>query len=149
MTRVLDVGNCDPDHGAIRAMLERHFDATVERVMFVPEALRALASARFVLVLVNRLIFADDSPGLELVQKMKADAALAATPVMLISNFADAQAAAVAAGTAPGFGKAKVGATETVELLAKYLPRKAAATRLGSERDAPASATAENRSKSR
>jgi len=123
-TRVLDVGNCDPDHGVIRGMLEANFDATVDRVMFVHEALHKLRNQRYDLVLVNRLIFADGSPGLELVHQMKADPALAKTPVMLVSNYGEAQEQAVAAGAVPGFGKAGVGKPETLALIEHYLPRR-------------------------
>lgn len=124
MRRVLDVGNCDPDHSGIRLMLLRNFDVQIERVMFVPEALALLERTTCDLVLVNRLIFADGSDGLELVRAMRADQRFQGTPVMLISNFPEAQRAAQAAGAVPGFGKARVGAPETVELLAEYLPRR-------------------------
>lgn len=123
MPLVLDVGNCDPDHAAIRAMLSRHFQADVRRVMFVEEALAALAREPFELVLVNRRIFADDSDGLELIRRMKADPALSAIPVMLVSNYPDAQSAAVAAGAVPGFGKAALHAPQTLARLAERLPR--------------------------
>lgn len=121
--RVLDVGNCDFDHGAVRGMLERHFDVAVDRVMFVPEAEARLRSARYDLVLVNRRIFADDSPGLDLVRWMKAGGA-AETPVMLVSNFDWAQKEAVAAGALPGFGKGELGAAETIRRLERLLPRR-------------------------
>jgi DNA-binding response OmpR family regulator len=122
--RVLDVGNCDPDHGAIRAMLVNHFDVDVDRVMFVEEAQAQLARQSYDLVLVNRRIFADDSDGMALVRSMRADSA-DRTPAMVVSNFAEAQEAAVAAGAEPGFGKAALGRPETIERLARYLPRKA------------------------
>jgi hypothetical protein len=40
---------------------------------------------------------------------------------MLVSNYPDYQARAVALGAAPGFGKQSLGAAPTRELLAKYL----------------------------
>ncbi|MBK8913514.1 MAG: response regulator [Phycisphaerales bacterium] len=126
MPSVLDVGNCDPDHAAIRAMLTRHFRAEVRRVMFVEEALAALQEREFALVLVNRRIFADDSDGMELIRRMKADPALAALPVMLVSNYPDAQAAAVAAGAEPGFGKAALNAPQTLARIAAHLPQQSA-----------------------
>lgn len=122
-TRVLDVGNCDPDHGAIRSLLLNHFDVDVDRVMYVSEGLAAMSHAAYALVLVNRLIFADGSEGQELIRRMQADATCK-TPVMMISNFADAQQRAVAAGAQPGFGKAALHEASTLELLAKHLPRK-------------------------
>lgn len=121
--RVLDVGNCDPDHGAIRRLLLRHFDVSIDRVMFVEEARLALSSEKYDLVLVNRLIFADQSDGLNLVKAMQASE-LRTTPVMMISNHADAQRRAVAAGAVPGFGKRGLEDPETIERLGAYLPRK-------------------------
>lgn len=119
---VLDVGNCTPDHTAIHAMLTSHFDVRIERVMHVSEALTALARQPFALVLVNRQIFADGSPGMPLIEHMHSDPNLKETPVMLVSNYADAQAAAVTAGARPGFGKASLNTTETIRKLAEFLP---------------------------
>lgn len=119
--RVLDVGNCDPDHGKIVGMLTRNFDVQTDRVMFVDEALKALSGTHYDLVLVNRRIFADDSDGGELIRRMKASEALVRTPVMLVSNFPDAQAKAVAEGAVPGFGKAAIDQPATIEMLAGYL----------------------------
>ncbi|MCK6456960.1 MAG: response regulator [Phycisphaerae bacterium] len=123
--RVLDVGNCDPDHAMIRGMLERHFDVEVDRVMFVDEALARMREQTYDLVLVNRLIFEDGSEGIQLHRQAKAEPALAAVPIMMISNFEAAQSASVAAGGIPGFGKAAVTAPETKTLLARYLPTRA------------------------
>ncbi len=124
VARVLDVGNCDPDHGAIRRMLTEAFDVQLDRVMFVPDAMKKLADVTYDLVLVNRLVFDDGSPGIDLVRQIQADERMHKTPVMLISNYADAQREAEAAGAVPGFGKATVGDSVTVDLLAEYLPRK-------------------------
>ena len=54
---LLDVGNCDPDHGSIRRMLDHHFDVVIDRVMFVEDAIEAMRKKTYHLVLVNRLIF--------------------------------------------------------------------------------------------
>lgn len=126
--RVLDVGNCDPDHFSIRSMLVRHFDVEVDRVMFVSEAEVAISRRTYDLVLVNRRIFADDSDGLTLVRS------IAALPddrpaVMLISNFPDAQDAAVEAGAERGFGKAGLTDPRTIDRLAAILPPRAAEAR--------------------
>lgn len=92
--------------------------------MFVDEAMKKLAERDYALVLVNRLVFADGSEGSRLITRMKSDAAIAKMPVMLVSNYADAQQAAVAAGAVPGFGKAAVYDDGTLDRLAKFLPRK-------------------------
>lgn len=120
--RVLDVGNCDPDHYLIRTMIESAFDVDLERVMFVEQAQAALQTQRYALVLVNRLIFEDGSEGHRLIDWMKRDGHASQTPVMLISNHADAQDRAVAAGAAPGFGKARIGKRDTLAKLAEFLP---------------------------
>ncbi|MBX3394637.1 MAG: response regulator [Phycisphaerae bacterium] len=125
---VLDVGNCDPDHGMIRKMLLKHFDVEIDRVMFVDEAIEKLRKRSYDLVMFNRLIFDDGSEGIELLRRAKVEPSLAATPMMMISNFAEAQARAVAAGGVPGFGKDSIFAESTCELLSRYLnPRKSGA----------------------
>lgn len=125
--RILDVGQCDPDHAGITTLVRANFDAEVDRVMFVDEALAALRRARYDLVLVNRIIWADQSDGTALIRALKADADHRDVPVMLVSNLADAQQRALAEGAAPGFGKAALNAPETIERLAEFLPPKVAA----------------------
>lgn len=120
--RLLDVGNCDPDHVAIRRLVAQ-FDAQVDRVMHVHEALAELAERSYDLVLVNRLIFADSSDALPLIERMQADDRLRKIPVMMISNYADAQQRAVAAGAQQGFGKTDLRSPRTIEQLAHFLSR--------------------------
>ena len=121
---VLDVGNCSPDHGMIRQLLTEHFNVHIDRVMFVDDALARMREQSYALVLVNRLIFDDGSEGIDLLHRAKADARLAKTPIMMISNFAKAQDGAVAAGAERGFGKSSLSDPQTVELLTRYLPKK-------------------------
>ncbi len=108
--RVLDVGQCDHDHGLLTTLLVDGFGAKVDRAHGLEEAKRALSKASYNLVLVNRQLDGDGSSGIDVVKAIKTDAdpTLSAVPVMLISNFADAQEAALAAGAAPGFGKAEL-----------------------------------------
>lgn len=103
-------------------MLEENFDVQVDRVMFVDEGVQALGRRKYDLVLVNRLIFEDGSDGLELVRRMKQGQVAPDTPIMLISNFADAQQRAVDCGAAPGFGKAALFDPQTIARLAEFLP---------------------------
>ncbi|GJQ26464.1 MAG: hypothetical protein HBSAPP02_14960 [Phycisphaerae bacterium] len=125
VSRVLDVGNCDPDHGMIRGMLERNFRVAIDRVMFVDEAIEKMRSNQYDLVLFNRLIFEDGSEGIDLLHRAKSDPAVKRAPMMMISNFEKAQAKSVAAGGVMGFGKAVVDSPGTVALLSQYLLRKA------------------------
>ena len=61
--RILDVGQCGFDHGAISGYLADRFGARVERADTADEARRMLQSARYDLVLINRLLDVDGSPG--------------------------------------------------------------------------------------
>ncbi len=119
--RVLDVGNCDFDHAAIRRLIEGQFDAQVIQEHSQSAALAALRREHFDLVLVNRKFDQDYSDGLDLIRAIKADPALADTPVMLITNYAEHQQTAVEAGAIPGFGKAELSSPETIRRLAEVL----------------------------
>jgi DNA-binding NtrC family response regulator len=71
-----------------------------------------LAEKKYDLVLVNR-VFDAGGEGLKFIESLKN--AGEATPVMLVSDYADAQAAAVANGAVMGFGKSALGAAEVGE----------------------------------
>lgn len=119
--RVLDVGNCRPDHAAIRRVIEGSFAAEVIQAHGLDDALAALRASQFDLVLVNRKLDRDYSDGIEIIKAVKADAALAATPMMLITNYSEHQDAAIAAGAERGFGKLELDAPTTRERLARFL----------------------------
>ena len=121
MKRVLDVGNCSPDHGAISSLLRKQFGAEVVQAHGPDDALQALRKEKFDLILVNRKLDQDYSDGLEIIKQIKANPALAATPCMLITNYAEHQATAVAVGAEPGFGKLSLTKPETIERLGKFL----------------------------
>jgi CheY-like chemotaxis protein len=105
---VLSVGQCSYDHGRIARYLEQSFGAQVRGASTFDEALAALRSQRYNLVLVNRINDLDDAPGHDLIRTLKTEAGLADVPVMLVSNFRDAQEEAEALGALPGFGKAEL-----------------------------------------
>lgn len=117
--RVLDVGQCDLDHGNITRMLKAEFDASVDRARDVTQVNHLLDFYEYDLILVNRLFDANGSPGQDLIDELKSTGQQA--PIMLVSNFEDAQATAQQSGAVPGFGKASLDAPETVELLGTYL----------------------------
>jgi len=62
--RVLDVGNCVPDHAAIRTMLEQTFGAEVLQTDGPDDTLALLRREPVNLVLVNRKLDHDYSDGL-------------------------------------------------------------------------------------
>ena len=80
-------------------------------------------------MLVNRILDRTGEEGLDFIRDLKADPALASVPVMLVSNFADAQRQAVELGARPGFGKDAIGRPETVTALRRSCknPRQARA----------------------
>lgn len=108
-------------------MLDRNFEVDIDRVMFVEEALEKMQSNKYALVMVNRLIFADSSEGIELIRQAKSNDDMQATPILMISNYEEAQERAMAAGAVRGFGKADIGKPSVINLLGSYLPRKGAA----------------------
>ncbi|SRR5581483_7344261 len=107
--RILSCGQCGFDHGNLSRVLRQAFGAEVVAADSEEEALQKLRDEAYALVLVNRVLDANGSAGLELIRRIKADEQLGAVPVMLVSNYEDAQAEAVAAGAVPGFGKAQLG----------------------------------------
>jgi two-component system chemotaxis response regulator CheY len=118
---VLDVGQCQPDHSAIRRLIEREFQAKVVQAHSLDDALGQLRSSTFSLVLVNRQLDADYSDGLDVIRAIKADPQFAYIPCMLVTNYPEHQQAAVAAGAEEGFGKASLNAAETYDRLARFL----------------------------
>ena len=118
--RVLDVGNCQPDHASIRALMKQ-FGAEVVQAHQAEDALAALRDGEFDLVLVNRKLDIDYSDGIDIIRQIKADPALKKVPVMLVTNYAEHQDAAVAIGAEGGFGKLEFGKPETREKLAALL----------------------------
>jgi two-component system chemotaxis response regulator CheY len=116
--RVLSVGQCAMDHGLLSRYLGREFGAEVRGARTFDEALMALrAEPAYDLVLVNRVSDADGTPGVDLIRSLRSDAGLARLPVMLVSNYSDAQEQAVALGALPGFGKAELGTPKAYDAL--------------------------------
>lgn len=119
--RVLDVGNCGFDHSAIARYVGREFSAEAVAAHSASEAIREAKSGKYALVLVNRVLDADGTEGLDIIESLKADPATQALPVMMITNYADHQASAIAAGAEPGFGKSTLHEPATRERMAKFL----------------------------
>ena len=119
--RVLDVGQCGPDHASIRRFLTAHFDVHIDKTHGSSDTLEALRAMPYDLVLVNRKLDRDYTDGIEIIKQIKADPALAATPVMLVTNYPEHQQAAVAVGASRGFGKLEYAKAATFERLAEFL----------------------------
>lgn len=119
--RILSVGQCFADHSAITRILRSSFAAEVVASDSARQALEQLRQEKFALVLVNRTLDADGSSGLELIRAIKADEQLRDVPVMLVSNYEDAQKQAVQAGATVGFGKAELGQPHMLGRVQPYL----------------------------
>lgn len=121
MPRVLDVGQCGYDHGSIARHLRASYGAEVAAADSAGAALASLRAGEFDLVLVNRVLDADGSRGVDLIRAIKADPELARIPVMLVSNYAEAQAEARELGALAGFGKGEIGAGRPIRPLVEAL----------------------------
>ncbi len=119
--KVLDVGNCGPDHATVSSYLGSHFDCEVRQAHGADDALEALRSEDYDLVVVNRKLDRDYSDGIEVIKAIKGDQRLSAVPVMLITNMPEHQDAAEQAGALRGFGKLEYDKPETLERLSAVL----------------------------
>ena len=113
LKRVLDVGQCNPDHASISHFLASHFEVEIDRAHHLDDTISKLRGQSYDLVLINRKLDVDHSDGIEILKYIKSDDILKETPVILISNYADAQESAVAEGALLGFGKAELGSPAT------------------------------------
>lgn len=119
--RILSIGQCAADNFGLTTFFRGHFSAEVHPVSTAAQALEAARKDKYDLVLVNRLLDYDGTQGMDIIRRMKADPQLKTLPVMLVSNFANAQMEAEAAGALPGFGKAQLGDAQTVERIEAVL----------------------------
>ena len=119
--QVLDVGQCDLDHGNITSFLKANFDVEISRAHSRTEAIGMATSENFDLILINRLLDKDGSGGMDVVSDLKANDQTEKMPVMIVSNYEEAQTAAVEAGAVPGFGKSALNSDATLEMLKTYL----------------------------
>jgi len=97
------------------ALFKEKLNAVVDIAATGEDAKRRLASGQFNLVLVNRVLNADRTSGIDLIDALVKSGVT--TPLMLVSDRPDAQDQAVARGALRGFGKAALNRPETFELL--------------------------------
>ena len=106
---ILNVGQCGLDGPRIKRFLESEFSATVRNADSVDDAREQIDGGSFDLVLTNRILDSTHEEGMEVVRI----AAEHQVPVILVSNYDDAQQKAESAGAKPGFGKAALDSDET------------------------------------
>lgn len=119
--KVLDVGQCNPDHSSISTVLSQNFDVDVVRAHSYDQAIELAGETSFDLILINRILDADGTEGMKILKALKEASASSEVPVMIVSNYEDAQAAAIKSGAVPGFGKSSLNSPATLDLLKQHL----------------------------
>jgi DNA-binding NarL/FixJ family response regulator len=119
--KVALVGHCGPDSSFLR-MAVSSADRTVQ-VLAADDSseLNTVLEEGVDLLLLNREMpyGFDDSEGVDLIRKLRSKHP--GVKMMLVSNYPDAQAAAVAAGAVPGFGKREIGTSRVKQVLREAL----------------------------
>ncbi len=115
------VGHCGPDSSYLRIAVSRaHRAATIVSADDSQELKRVLDDGVDLLLLNRQLDYGfDDDEGVALIRKLRAK--YPELKMMLVSNYPDAQAQAIAAGALPGFGKREIGTPRVSELLQQAL----------------------------
>ena len=115
--KVALVGHCGPDSSFLRITVSRaHKEAQVLSVDDDGDLNRLLNDGVDLLLLNRQLDFGfDEQEGVALIRRIRA--AYPHVKTMLVSNYPDAQAAAVAEGALPGFGKRDLGTPKVAEIL--------------------------------
>jgi two-component system chemotaxis response regulator CheY len=119
--RVLSIGQCGVDHAAISRLFHDEFRLDVDGADSLPDAEELLGSNTYALVLVNRVLDADSSSGISVLQNLMARHP--SVPMMLVSNYPEAQQEAMRHGAVEGFGKASLRDAQTIARLGRLLER--------------------------
>lgn len=115
--RVVLVGHCGPDSSFLRIAVSGAVrDAQVLMADDQSELNRILEQGADLLLLNRQLDWGFESEtGVELVRSLRAK--FPTVKMMLVSNYPEAQADAVAAGALPGFGKREIGTAKVKETI--------------------------------
>lgn len=119
MRAVLSIGQCSYDHATLSHYFHQQWG-----VPLIPAATEVAARERaqredIVLILVNRIFDRDGADGVDLIQRWAAKEER--VPLMLVSNYEEAQDRSVLVGGVRGFGKAELNSPATTELLRALL----------------------------
>jgi ABC-type amino acid transport substrate-binding protein len=120
--KVLFVGHCGPDSSYLRlAVKSAQKDVTIVMADDQKELRAALDAGQIDLILFNRELGYgfDERLGVDVIQYLRPN--YPGLKMMLVSNYADAQTAAIAAGALPGFGKRELGSQRVLTLLKEAL----------------------------
>ena len=115
--KVALVGHCGPDSSFLRIAVSRAAGQAKVLSADDSQSLKRVLDDGVDLLLLNRqLDFGfDEDEGVEVIRKLRA--VYPNVKMMLVSNYPDAQAAAVAEGALPGFGKRELNSPKVAEMI--------------------------------
>jgi CheY-like chemotaxis protein len=111
------VGHCGPDASYLMMTVRRAVDGAQVVMVDDDQQLAELLKKGVDLVLMNRELNYgfDESFGVDVIRRLRA--AHPHVRMMLVTNYPDVQADAIAAGALPGFGKRELGTPRVVDVL--------------------------------
>lgn len=112
--KILSIGQCCADHSSISRLLIQNFQIEIINADNSKEAESLINAGPFSLILVNRIFDSNGESGLAFIEKYCSQQTSTTTPIMLVSNFEDAQKDAVKHGAIPGFGKNALTSSDTM-----------------------------------
>lgn len=115
--KVALVGHCGPDSSFLRITVSRAAkDVQVVMADDTRELTQVLSDGVDLLLLNRQLDYGfDDREGVDVIRKLRPH--YPNVKMMLVSNYPEAQAAAVAEGALPGFGKRELSTPKVAELI--------------------------------
>jgi ActR/RegA family two-component response regulator len=115
--KVALIGHCGPDSSYLRlAVMQASKGVKVIGADDREELARAIDDGVDLLLFNRELGYSfDDEQGVDVIKRLRAEHP--DVKMMLVTNYAEVQAAAVAAGALPGFGKRELGSPKVVQLL--------------------------------
>ncbi|MDA7880616.1 hypothetical protein N9B31_10295 [Mariniblastus sp.] len=121
MQKLLIVGQCDFDYQRISFVVKKNYNIEIHRADLFDDAIQSALDTQYDLIMINRLLDIDRSEGMAVLHELKSNPQTEHTPAMIISDYQEAQDAAVAAGASLGFGKATLDTPQTFALLCNFL----------------------------
>ncbi len=121
--RIALIGHCGPDASYLRLAVSRALKEARIVAADDQQELEEVLGDGVDLLLVNRQLDwgFDTTDGLKLIQTLRERHPT--LKMMLVSNYPEAQQAAVDAGALPGFGKREIGSARATELLRAAIDR--------------------------